>query len=265
SAFRPEVAHVRNIYHHLSPSVLWELKAQGIPVIYHVNDFKLICPSYNLVADGRACEACSGGRFRKVVMQRCYAAGRGPAVVLAAEAYVHRWLGTYEKCVDQFVAPSQFVKEKLVQHGFAESKICVIPHFQGLPEQRTFLAHGGPILYFGRLSPEKGVAGLVRAMQHVPDVQLQIAGNGPQRRELEVLALELKLANVEFLGQLSSRELDRAIAGSRFTVMPSLAYETLGKSILESFAWGRAVVASELGSRRELICSGENGLLFGPG
>src|ERR1022692_4141893 len=55
--FRPDVAHVRNIYHHLSPSILWELKAQKIPVIYHLNDFKLLCPSYNLVSQGVACEA----------------------------------------------------------------------------------------------------------------------------------------------------------------------------------------------------------------
>lgn len=265
SVFRPDVAHVRNIYHHLSPSILWELKAQGIPVIYHVNDFKLLCPSYNLVAHGKTCEACRGGRFRNAITQRCYAAGRSQAAVLAAEAYVHRWLGTYQKCVDQFVAPSQFVKQTLVEQGFTESKITVIPHFQRPPEQTFPPPHDGPILYFGRLSPEKGVAGLVRAMQYVPDVTLQIAGDGPQRRELENLAVGLKLANVEFLGQLSGGELDRAIAGSRFTVMPSFAYETFGKSILESFAWGRAVVASDLGSRRELVRHGENGLLFTPG
>ena len=50
--FRPDVAHVRNIYHHLSPSILWELKAQNVPVVYHLNDFKLLCPSYNLVRRG---------------------------------------------------------------------------------------------------------------------------------------------------------------------------------------------------------------------
>ena len=265
AAFRPDVAHVRNIYHHLSPSILWELQAQAIPVIYHLNDFKLICPSYNLVAHGRACEACSGGRFRNAILRGCYMAGRGAAVVLAAEAYIHRWLGTYQKCADQFVAPSQFVKQKLVEHGFAEAKICVIPHFQQLPEPAPPPPRDGPVLYFGRLSPEKGVAGLVRAMRYVANVQLQIAGDGPQRRELEALTLDLKLANVAFLGQLSGRELDRAIAASRFTVLPSLAYETFGKSILEAFACGRAVVATDLGSRRELIRPGENGLLFEPG
>ena len=43
--FRPDVAHVRNIYHHLSPSILWELKARGVPVLYHINDFKSSAPT----------------------------------------------------------------------------------------------------------------------------------------------------------------------------------------------------------------------------
>ena len=70
--FRPDVAHIRNIYHHLSPSILWELKAQGIPVLYHLNDFKLLCPSYNLVSQGEACEACKGGKFRHMLGSQCY-------------------------------------------------------------------------------------------------------------------------------------------------------------------------------------------------
>ncbi len=60
--FRPDVAHVRNIYHHLSPSILWELKAQNIPVMYHLNDFKLLCPSYNLVSHGQSLRSVQGGR-----------------------------------------------------------------------------------------------------------------------------------------------------------------------------------------------------------
>lgn len=61
--FRPDVAHIRGIYHHLSPSVLWALRAQGIPILYHLNDFKLLSPNYNLVAKGHACEKCKGGHF----------------------------------------------------------------------------------------------------------------------------------------------------------------------------------------------------------
>ena len=110
--FRPDVAHVRNIYHHLSPSILWELRAQHVPVLYHLNDLKLLCPSYNIVANGHACERCRGGQFWRVMTEGCYAGPLGSGAVLAAEAFAHRWLRTYEKCVDRFLAPSRFVKDK---------------------------------------------------------------------------------------------------------------------------------------------------------
>jgi glycosyltransferase involved in cell wall biosynthesis len=266
AAFRPDIAHVRNIYHHLSPSILWELKAQDVPVLYHLNDFKLLCPTYNMVAKGRACERCRGGQFRHVLTEGCYAGPPGSAVFLMAEAYFHRWLGTYRKCVDHFLTPGRFAKEKLVQNGFNPLKITVLPHFQKLPVQAPPNAGpNAPILYFGRLSPEKGVADLLWAMKHLPHVQLQIAGDGPQRSELEVLARQLCLTNVKFVGHVGGKVLDYMIASARFTVLPSRAYETLGKTILESYAWGRPVVASDLGSRRELIDQGETGLLYPTG
>jgi len=261
--FRPDVAHVRNIYHHLSPSILWELKAQGIPVLYHLNDFKLLCPSYNMVAHGHACERCSGGRFWHAVSEGCYPGRRGSSLVLAAEAYFHKWLHTYENCVDRFLAPSLFVKEKLVEQGWSASNIDVLPHFQRLPENPSSQpAPDAPILYFGRLSTEKGVGDLLRAMKRLPRIRLQIAGEGPDRSRLEQLARSLSLANVEFFGYAQGPALQSLIANALFTVLPSRAYETLGKTILESYALNRPVIASDLGSRRELIDEGETGLLF---
>src|ERR1039457_3502238 len=62
AGFRPDVAHVRNIYHHLSPSILWELKAQGVPVLYHLNDFKLLCPTYNMSFARRSLRGLQGRR-----------------------------------------------------------------------------------------------------------------------------------------------------------------------------------------------------------
>jgi glycosyltransferase involved in cell wall biosynthesis len=121
------------------------------------------------------------------------------------------------------------------------------------------------VLYFGRLSAEKGVDDLLRAMQQVPQVRLVIAGEGPQRGQLQELAASLNLGNVEFVGQVGPAERDSLIARSRFTILPSHAYETLGKTILESYAEGRAVVASDMGSRRELVREGMTGLLYRTG
>ncbi len=264
--FRPDVAHVRNIYHHLSPSILWELRAQGVPVLYHLNDFKLLCPSYNMVSAGQACERCKGGKFWNVIREGCYAGGRTAATLLAAEAYVHSWMKTYDTCVDSILAPSQFVKQKLVENGWGATGIEVLPHFQTLPSHVP--PHPGldaPILYFGRLSAEKGIDDLLAAMAQLPHIRLIIAGEGPLRGELQATVLRLKLRNVSFAGHVSGAALEKLVADSQFTVFPSRAYETLGKSILESYAMARPVVASDLGSRRELVQQGENGILYGVG
>ena len=102
-------------------------------------------------------------------------------------------------------------------------------------------------------------------MHRLPNLRLIIAGDGPERARLQQVAADLKLSNVEFAGHMGEAERDRAIANSRFTVLPSHAYETLGKTILESHAEARAVVATDLGSRRELVQAGKTGLLYRSG
>jgi glycosyltransferase involved in cell wall biosynthesis len=263
--FSPDLAHVRGIYHHLSPSVLWELKKRGVPIVYHLNDFKILCPTYNLVSHGKACEQCSDGAFYKVVTEKCYHGKRSGSLVLAAEAYVQKWLRTYERCVDLFLAPSEFVRNKLVTHGLPAGRVEVLPHYQSLPREERLAPDEGYLLYFGRLSAEKGVYELIRAMARMPHIPLIIAGDGPERGRLEALARELNLNQVLFTGMVHGDKLQELIAGCSFSLFPSHAYETLGKSILESYAWGRPVIASDLGSRRELVDHGVTGLLYTDG
>ncbi len=263
--FLPDLAHVRGIYHHLSPSILWELKRQGIPVLYHLNDFKILCPTYNFVADGHPCELCSHGAFRHAVTRGCYIGPRSNAIILAAEAYLHKWLQTYKRCVDMFLAPSEFARDKLIAGGFSAQRIEVLPHFQPLPTDAQLTPDEGYLLYFGRLSPEKGAKELLHAMAQLPHIPLVIAGEGPERPELESLAKELNLKHILFAGMVHGEKLQKLIAGCRLSVFPSHAYETLGKSILESYAWGRPVIATDLGSRRELVEHGVTGLLYSDG
>src|ERR1051326_7159538 len=244
--FRPDVAHVRNIYHHLSPSILWELRSQGIPTVLHLNDFKVLCPTYNLVTNGHACERPCTGRFWKMFGNTCSSLPAASTAVLMVEAYLHYWLKTYRECVSHFIAPSEFVRRTLTEHGFEAARISVLPHFQEVGDEPE-TPDPGSILYFGRLSSEKGVDDLVRAMEGLPQIKLTIAGAGPQREDLEGLARNLGLSNVQFVGHCTEDQLQALIARASFTVLPSRAYETLGKSILESFAMGRPVIGSDLG------------------
>lgn len=263
--FSPDLAHIRGIYHHLSPSTLWELKRQHIPVLYHINDFKILCPTYNLVSHGEACHACRNGAFYHAVTEHCYAGPPTSAMVLAAEAYLHKWLRTYESCVDLFLAPSEFVRRELIANGLPAGRIEVLPHFQELPSDDQLGNDEGYLLYFGRLSPEKGVDELLHALAQTPHIPVVIAGDGPERKRLEALAQSLNLSHVLFAGMVSGEQLKNLIARCSFSLFPSHAYETLGKSILESYAYTRPVVASDLGSRREFVEHGVTGLLYSAG
>ena len=162
--FRPDIAHVRNIYHHLSPSILWELKAQKVPVVYHVNDFKLLCPSYNLVSEGKACEACKGGQFWHALRPKCYP-GLGARLTSDGGSILPSLAGHVPQMVDLFLAPSRFVRDKFVDHGWDGDKFEVLQHFQNTNPVSEESGEDRPVLYFGRLSAEKGVDDLVRAMK----------------------------------------------------------------------------------------------------
>ena len=91
-------------------------------------------------------------------------------------------------------------------------KIDVLPHFQRVDEGSPVPANvGAPVLYFGRLSAEKGVSDLLHAVSRSPGIPLKIAGDGAVRLELEGLARKLGLRNVEFAGHVQGPGLDRLI------------------------------------------------------
>src|SRR5579883_1049947 len=96
--------------------------------------------------------------------------------------------------------PSHFVRAKLMKNGWPAGRIRVLPHFQNVSGEGTAPAPDAPILFFGRLSEEKGVFDLLRAMLPLPAIRLQIAGEGPLRARLEAFVHQHGMANVSFTG-----------------------------------------------------------------
>jgi glycosyltransferase involved in cell wall biosynthesis len=163
--------------------------------------------------------------------------------------------------VQRFIAPSRFLAGKLEQGGFDPARITVLPNFV---DAASFdpRPEGDYALYFGRLSREKGVDILLRAMASLGKGKLKIAGDGPVRGNLEALASELGLVNVEFLGRRTGEEMRKILSSAQFVVLPSRWYENLPFSIMEAFAAGKPAIASDIGGIPEMIDDGENGLLF---
>ena len=128
------------------------------------------------------------------------------------------------------------------------------------------------LVYAGRLSPEKGVATLLRALAELaregfePLPKLVLAGDGPERGRLQALARELGVADrVDFAGQLSRDALSRAFACADLCVQPSLT-EGFSKAWLDAMAHGLPVLATRVGAAAAVIGeTGERGWLVPPG
>jgi glycosyltransferase involved in cell wall biosynthesis len=260
-----DAAFVHNIYHHLTPSILRPLRKRRIPTLLHVADYKLICPSYRLYTQGTVCERCKKLRFYNAVRYRCVKDSTGKSALAALEAYFQRVFHLYENGVDFFIAPSRFLRQKLIEFGLSAAKVVHQPQALDLSGFRPSGRPGEYILFAGILLREKGIGTLVEAMRRFPGERLLVAGDGPYRQEVEQQIREHKLTNVTLLGFQPQERIPDLMANCKFLVVPSEWYETFGLVIYEALACGRPVVGANLGGIPELIPDGLRGRLFQPG
>lgn len=258
----PDVAHLHNIYHHLSPSILKPLVERGIGVVMTIHDYKLLCPALRYYNDGQVCEKCHPLHYASCVSGRCVQGSRAASALCALEMFVHDATKAYTGRIDRFIAPSRFVAGKLLERGLPSEQVAVIPSFVD-PERWTpgEDGDGGYVLFSGRLSHEKGVETLVRAMAGLPEIPLKIVGSGMLETSARQLARELGATNIEFTGFKSEKEVRRLVRESRFICTPSEWYENAPMSVLEAFACGKPAVASRIGGIPEMVREGETGLL----
>jgi glycosyltransferase involved in cell wall biosynthesis len=175
---RPDIAHAHNIYHHLSPSVLVELRRQRIPVVLTLHDLKLACPSYKMYTNGAVCERCRGGALRNVVVHRCINGSVAMSTLAWLESTVHRALHLYAGNVARFVVASAFLRAKFTEWGIDTSRFVHIPNFVDVDPAACDEPVGDAFVYVGRLLADKGVATLIRAAA-LARVKLRIVGTGP--------------------------------------------------------------------------------------
>lgn len=256
--FRPDVVHFHNIYHQLSPSILSPVVDHGAAAVMTLHDYKLVCPTYRLLAGGEICEACVDGRFSNAVRKRCNGGSLAASALSAFESALHRKLGVYGD-VDLFLCPSQFLLDKMAEARVYPEKLRLNPNFVKIADLAPATEPGNGVVFAGRLSPEKGVDTLIEAVA-ILGVRLELAGDGPERERLEDLATRLG-ADVVFHGHLRSRDVQDLLRRSCVSVLPARWYENQPLAVLESFAVGVPVVASELGGAPELVNSGEDGFL----
>jgi glycosyltransferase involved in cell wall biosynthesis len=260
SATRPDVAHAHNIYHHLSPSILVELRRQQVPIVLTLHDLKLVCPAYKMHTQGAVCERCRGGALRNVVKNRCIKNSLTMSAFVWLESTIHKALNLYLGTVTKFVVPSRFFLGKFAEWGIDTRNFVHIPNFIDVDAIAAGSEYGEDFVYFGRLAPEKGIGTLIKAAAQ-SGVRVRIVGTGPEEGDLRRLAAQLG-ANVQFTGYLSGQALHEAIASARAVVVPSEWYENAPLSLMEASALARPVIGANIGGIPELIRERETGFGF---
>lgn len=259
-----DIVHIQNFFPLISPSAHYAAKAEGVPVVQTLRNYRLLCPNALFFRDGHVCEDCLGKPVPLPgVLHACYRESRPASGTVATMLTAHRIMRTWTQMVDVYIALTEFARQKFIQGGFPAEKIVVKPNFV-YPDPGIGKGRGGYALFVGRLSVEKGLDTLLAAWEQLGGkVPLKIVGDGPLSSR--VVETASRLSYVEWLGRKSVQEVYALMGEAMFLIFPSEWYETFGRVAVEAFAKGTPAIAANIGAIAEVIEHGRTGLHFRPG
>ncbi|MBN2144932.1 MAG: glycosyltransferase family 4 protein [Candidatus Aureabacteria bacterium] len=283
---KPDMVHLHNFAHQISPSILDVFKKFNIPCVMTMHDYKIVCASYLLLSHGRICTRCSGGNYYQCLLQSCVKNSRIKSMLNTIEMYLHHKVLRNYDYIHTFISSSRFLLNTVETMGF-KKRIVHIPNFIDLSRVTPcYDAKENSICYVGRLSYEKGVETLIKtfkcmeeekkAQRHrgteaqseknekeFQDLKLKIIGTGPMEAALKAQIAGCQ--NISFLGYKTGDDLKNEIRNSMFCVIPSEWYENNPLSVLEAFALGKPVIGAGIGGIPELVKDNVTGLTFESG
>ena len=259
--FKPDLVHLHLIYFTLTPAIVYTIKKFNIPIVQTIHDSKWICPNYQLFLPSKqiACFRCIDGHFFRCVRNKCFK----NSFFLSYMSYLES--NYYKKrnitsLIDLFIFPSDFMRDLHEKYGFNKNKCITLCNFSRLESNRIadknkIRDSNKYVLYFGRLSKEKGMENLIKICKDLTGIRFVIAGEG------EYSSLFKKISNCDVVGFKNGEELSNLIANSVCTIYPSIWYENCPLSVIESICLGTPVVASNIGGIPSLINNGKDGFL----
>jgi glycosyltransferase involved in cell wall biosynthesis len=226
-----------------------------------------VCPASCLYIKqhNTICERCLGGNYLHCVRHRCLKASLAASTLACIAQYLHRATAIFEKHVDVFICPSTFLAEKMAQGGIPEKKLRVLQNFLDLRGYQPKFDVGDYFVFMGRLAEEKGITTLLDACARVPEIPVQIVGEGEHEEALKALAKEKGLTNLRFVGYQGGETLKEIVQNAAGVLIPSEWYENCPMVTYEAYALGKPVVASRIGGIPESIEDGVTGYLTEPG
>lgn len=280
--FRPDVVHLNNVHRQITLSILDApyLRENKVPVFYTAHDYVTVCPGYLMLdGDGRVCDAClEDGHYRHCIENRCVKGSRAKSALAAMEASFNRAHKSNQR-IDKVIAPSRFMRSKLIEGGWPEDKVIFLQNFADDAILDRAANAGADatdrenpyLLFFGRLSAEKGVDTLLRAfdaaLPSLPqDMRLVVVGDGPDAADFKALASSLGCASrIEFAGYQTGGTLQAYVERASLAIASSRWRENMPYSIVEAFAAGTPVIGTNIGGIPELVDEGKTGFICEPG
>jgi glycosyltransferase involved in cell wall biosynthesis len=262
---RPQIAHFHNTFPLISPAAYYAARAEGVPVVQTLHNYRLLCPNALFFRDGRVCEDCLGRQHFSWpgILHACYRESRPASAAVAAMQSVHRAMGTWDGAVDVYVALSEFARRKFVEGGLPADNVVVKPNFVN-PDPGAGEGRGNFFLFVGRLSQEKGMDTLLAAWKRLRmEAPLRILGDGPLAPKVAEAAERIQ--GLEWMGRQPRDRVLALMKDARALIFPSVWYEGFPMVIAEAYAVGLPVIASDLGSMSSLVDHGRTGLRFRPG
>ena len=264
-AVEPDIIYVLHYQNKISASIFDAAKKNKIPVVHRISDFGLICSNalFYRPIQKDICERCLNGSKMNAVVNKCVHDSRVYSFIKASSLKFQNTLQIKNK-IQAFVVPSMFTIEKLTAYGFPSAKISHVPtffNFQSI-SGTSQISYEPFALYIGRIEPEKGLLTMIKAFE-TTGFNLKIIGFSTSGFEQQLKDyIKDKKGNIEFLGRKSFKEIQEYLCKCAFTVVPSEWYDNFPNTILESFAFRKCVVATNVGSLKEMVVHDKTGLLF---
>ncbi|KGE13894.1 glycosyltransferase family 4 protein [Sphingobacterium deserti] len=259
--FQPDVVHIHNLHYSIGPLIIRQLKRRGFPVVMTLHNFRLLCPSASLFVEGAIFTDSLRQDFPwTAVRKRALDHSLAKTFLTAFVYWLHRKLGTWAK-VDRYIVLSDFAKKMFSDSTFPVDTGQFVVRPNSIELHPTGADKNGRLVYIGRLSAEKGIVPLLKALSET-DISLDIYGTGPQLDLVKQLIASHP--HIQYKGYQSQDVLTKAIAEADALVVPSVCYEGMPMTIIEAFAQGTAVIASDIGILKEMVLPLYTGMHFNP-
>lgn len=263
--FQPNVVHLNNFNYQLTPSIIveivrWRKENQHLcRIVFTAHDGQLVCPNhlFKNLNTGEFCEKCLGGHFINCTKGKCIHGSIAKSLIGTVEALYWNWRRIY-KYIDKIICCSEFMKSKFDTNPLFKDKTVALHNFIDKvtwedADKKDY------VLYFGRLSEEKGINTLIEVAKVCSDILFIFAGSGPLEKDVN------GSRNIKNVGFKTGKVLQKLIREAQFSVYPSEWYENCPFSVIESQMYGTPVLGADIGGIPELIQAGKTGELFKAG